>query len=146
MPRARSRRCAITVNPATDTSPMNTSPSTATTSTIVAGLMPALPDWLASETSASAGRFAKMGGGGPCVIWSWSWPGPGGALSRMVTWVGAVTCPGATSANSSLRSAGFSTMPVTSKARPSACQVPPVFRLYSDATWLVSATWPGPLG
>ena len=41
MPSARSRRWAITVNPATDTRPMNTSPSTATTRTIVAGGIPA---------------------------------------------------------------------------------------------------------
>ena len=41
MPSARSRRWAITVNPATATRPMKTSPSTAITSTIVAGGMPA---------------------------------------------------------------------------------------------------------
>jgi hypothetical protein len=51
----------------------------------------------------------------------------------MVTWVGAVTCPGATCANSSQRSVGFSTMPVTSQERPSACQVPPARGLARSA-------------
>ena len=59
MPSARSRRCAITVNPATDTRPMNTSPSTAITRTIVAGLMLAPPDCEARETFASAGSPAN---------------------------------------------------------------------------------------
>ena len=40
MPRARSRRCAMTVNPATATRPMNTRPSTDAASAITAGLMP----------------------------------------------------------------------------------------------------------
>ena len=66
MPSARSRRWAITVKPATDTSPMNTSPRTATASTIVAGLMmPVWPDWPASETFASAGRPANTAAAGP---------------------------------------------------------------------------------
>jgi hypothetical protein len=58
----------------------------------------------------------------------------------MVTWVGAVTWPGTTSANSSSRLAGFCTMPVTRQVRPSACQVPPVPVLNTEATWLVRAT------
>jgi len=64
----------------------------------------------------------------------------------MVTWVGAVTCPGATSANASLRSVGFSTIPVTRQVSRPWCQLSPTLTLYSDATWLVSATWPGPVG
>ena len=40
MPRARSLRWAITEKPATDTRPMKTRPSTATTRTIVAGGIP----------------------------------------------------------------------------------------------------------
>ena len=148
MPRARSRRCAMTVNPATETRPMKTRPSTAMASTIVAGpTTPLLLACEARETVASPGRPVKAGGG--------AWPGPyrccsrlaaAGSFSRIVTWVGAVTWPGTTRANSSLRSVGFSTMPVTCQARPSAGQVPPAFTLYSEATWLVRATWPGPSG
>lgn len=100
MPRARSRRCAITVNPAIATSPMKISPNTASTSTVAAGL--------------------RLGGALRVIGWpriccappgKCSGPRPKNALrfslNRTVTWVGAVTWPGATRANSSRRFAGF---------------------------------------
>jgi hypothetical protein len=120
MPSARSRRCAITVNPATDTRPMKIMPSTVTASTTMAGLMtPELRVCEASSTPAFAGRPLKGCVRPPAAA-------DGGALSRIVTCVGAVTWPGATSANSSLRSVGFSTMPVTRHAVPPSSQVPPM--------------------
>ena len=64
----------------------------------------------------------------------------------MITWLGCVTWPGATSANSSCRLLGFCTIPVTRQVVPTACQVPPTCASYRPATWLVSATWPGPDG
>jgi len=66
MPSARIRRCASTVNPAAESRPMKTSPSTEITSTIVAGLMlPVLPVCEASAALASAGRPRKTVGGVP---------------------------------------------------------------------------------
>ena len=64
----------------------------------------------------------------------------------MITWLGWVTWPGAASANSSVRLLGSCTMPVTRQVVPAACQVPPTCVPYKAATWLVSATWPGPAG
>jgi hypothetical protein len=57
MPRARSLRWAITEKPATDTRPMNTSPSTSTTKTTVAGenllALPVGKDTVAAGTPGS---------------------------------------------------------------------------------------------
>ena len=63
-----------------------------------------------------------------------------GELSSMITWLGWVTWPGATRANSSARLLGSCTMPVTRQVVPAACQVPPTCVPYRLATWLVSAT------
>jgi hypothetical protein len=97
MPRARSRRCAMTVNPATATRPMNTRPSTDAASAITAGLMPE-PPVAGYDTTAADDR--------PRIP-------PRGASSRIDTCVGSGTCPGSTSANSSSRLLGFCTIPVT---------------------------------
>ena len=130
-PSERSRRWASTVKPATATRPMKNSPTTANASAITAGVSP-------------------LGGCG-C-----SGTAPGGKLNvakltgvesnSTVTWVGLVTWPGATSANASSRFCGFSTIPVTRRARPSMCQIPPVPTLNVDASPLVRSTSPGPCG
>ena len=60
--------------------------------------------------------------------------------SSMITWLGCLTWPGATSANSSDRLLGSCTMPVTRQVVPAARQVPPTCAPYRAATWLVSAT------
>ncbi len=64
----------------------------------------------------------------------------------MTTWLGRLTWPGATSANSSARLLGSCTMPVTRQVVPAARQVPPTRVPYRLATWLVRATWPGRAG
>ena len=94
---------------------------------------------------AALGRSGRVGDGPGPGPWFWSC-GTAAGPSRIVTWLGAVTWPGATSANSSSRLLGFCTMPVTCQVWPSACQTPPTLVLKTDATWLVSATWPGPFG
>ena len=66
--------------------------------------------------------------------------------SSMITWLGCRSWPGATSANWSARLLGSTAMPVTRQVVPAACQVPPTCAPYWAATWLVSATWPGPAG
>jgi len=48
--------------------------------------------------------------------------------------VGFFTCPGVTSANSSRRLCGFSTMPTTRRSTPSTRQVVPAERWNADAT------------
>ena len=69
-----------------------------------------------------------------------------GASNNAVTPVGFVTCPGATSANSSRRLWGFSTMPTTWRSTPPTRQVAPTVRWNADATPLVTATWSAPDG
>ena len=68
------------------------------------------------------------------------------ASNSTVTWVGDVTCPGATRANSSSRLCGFCTMPTTRRATPPWRQLVPTPRLKSAATPAVTATCPGPTG
>ena len=138
MPRARSLRWAITEKSATDTSPMNTRPSASTTRTTVAGenllALPVGKDTLAAGTPGSVPL--------PPVSARWAAAEP----SSMTTWLGCVTWPKATSANWSARLLGSCTMPVTRQVVPAACQVPSTWVSYRLATWLVSATWPGPAG
>ena len=134
MPSARSRRWASTVKPATATRAMSSIPTVASASTIVSGL---------------SGLLATA----PCrVTTSWlSEPiavlsAPRGAANSTVTWLGVLTWPGATSANSSSRFCGFSTMPVTRRACPPWCQVSPTVRLKLVATPLGHRHLPGPAG
>ena len=130
MPIERSRRWASTVNPPTPTRAMSSIPSVAAASEMVTGLISLV---LAADVRDTT-------------------PGPSergftpGASNRTVTRVGALTWPGATSANSSSRFCGLVTMPTTRRAEPPARQVPPTARCSSDATPLVRATWPVPLG
>ncbi len=138
MPRARSLRWAITEKPATDTRPMNTRPSTSTTRTVVAGEN--LLALLVGNDTVAAGTPGSVPL--PPLIACCAAAGP----SSMVTCLGCVTWPGAASANSSARLLGSCTMPVTRQAVPAARQVPPTCVPYSVATWLVSATCPGPAG
>ena len=139
MPRARSLRWAITEKPATDTRPMNTRPSTSTTRTSTAGEIP--PDMmLGTVTVAAAGIPGSVALPLPTACRT------AGEPSSMITWLGCRTWPGATSANSSARLLGSCTMPVTRQVVPAARQVPPTCAPYWAATWLVSATWPGPAG
>ena len=100
----RSRRCASTVKPPTETRAMRSIPSTSAAREIVSGLSGF--DW-ATEAGVctSCPDFVELSGT------------PGASKSAM-TWVGAVTCPGATSANSSRRLWGFSTMPTTRRSTP----------------------------
>ena len=133
MPRARSLRWAITEKLATDTRPMKARPSTSTSRTPIAGEIP--PDSaLGVMTVAAAGRPDSVPVPGPIACRT------AGEPSSMVTWLGCVTWPGATSANSSARLLGSCTMPVTRQVVPAACQVPPTCVPYRLATWLVSAT------
>ncbi len=99
MPRARSLRWAITEKPATDTRPMNTRPSTSTTRTSTAGEIP--PDiMLGIATVATAGIPGSVPVPLPTARWT------AGEPSSMITWLGWLTWPGATSANSSARLLG----------------------------------------
>ena len=68
------------------------------------------------------------------------------ASTRTATWSGAPADDGETSANSSLRSRGFSTMPTTVRRRPSSATVAPGRTRRRSATPSVTATWPGPTG
>ena len=77
---------------------------------------------------------------------SWVTGLSGLASKRTVTCVGAVTCPGRTSANSSRRLWGFWTMPTTRRGVPCMFQVSPTARWNAEATPWVTATWSGPLG
>ena len=131
MPSERSRRWASTVKPATATSPMKNSPTTANASAITAGVSPL----------GGCGRSGVVPGGKLNVAKL-----SGVASKSTVTWVGLVTCPGATSANVSSRFCGFSTIPVTRSARPSMRQVPPIPARNADASPLVRSTSPGPCG
>ena len=138
MPRARSLRWAITEKPATDTRPMNARPSTSTTRTPTAGEIP--PDIAVGNVTVAAATPGSVGLPLPIACRA------AGEPTSMITWLGCVTWPGATSANSSARLLGFCTKPVTRQVVPAARQVPPTCAPYWVATWLVSATWPGPAG
>ena len=105
-------------------------PTVARASTIVSGFS-TLPD----DAECGVDTYGPMRDAGtPC------------ASNRTVTWLGAVTWPGTTSANSSSRLCGFATMPVTRQVLPPKCQRPPTVSRKADATPLVTATWPGPAG
>ena len=130
MPSERSRRWASTVKPPTATSAMSSMPTVASPRTMVSGL---------------SGLLAAA----DCRVWTF---GPReealtpGASNRTVTWDGALTWPGTTSANSSSRLCGFCTMPVTWRVVPPWCHTSPILRLKVVATPSVTATWPGPVG
>ena len=136
MPRARSRRWAITEKLATDTRPMNARPSTSTTRMNTACETP-LTCCVGSDTVAAGTPGTVMSPPISCAA-----AGP----SSMIAWLGCRIWPGATSANWSARLLGSCTMPVTRQVVPATCQVPPTCAPYRVATWLVSATWPGPAG
>ncbi len=106
-------------------------PTVARASTIVSGFS-TLPD----DAECGVDTYGPMWtrGARPC------------ASNRTVTWLGAVTWPGTTSANSSSRLCGFCTMPVTRRAVPPLRQRSPTLRWKAAATPLVTATWPGPAG
>ncbi len=128
IPRARSRRCANTVKPPTDTSAMSSMPTVANANTMVWGLIVLfVPLWAGVKTL------------DPMRVGSTP-----GASKRTFTCVGFVNRPGGTSANSSSRLWGFCTMPTT--VLPPWGQVSPTPRLSSDATPGVRAIWFGPLG
>ena len=125
MPRARCLRWAITVNAADATSPMKARPSTETISTIVAG-----------DTMVSVGCGAVT-----VAFLGMTLPAADAAAEsidiprKIRTFCGGdpATWPGGTRANSSSRFDGFSTMPVTIKARPAlapaeagTCQTEPI--------------------
>jgi hypothetical protein len=129
IPMARSRRCASTVNPPTDTSAMRSMPRVASVSTIVSGLS-AFP-WDDEPGVEKLGP--RESAGTP-------------ASKSTVTSVGDLTCPGTTSANSSSRLWGFWTMPTTVRVVPSWSQVSPTLRFRVEASPGVTATWLGPDG
>ncbi|MGO9582634.1 MAG: hypothetical protein ACLP36_07470 [Acidimicrobiales bacterium] len=132
MPMARRRRCASTVKPPTETSAMRSIPSTRAASEMVSGL--------------SGFDWAIEAGVSTCVPALIEPGGTPGASNSATTWVGVFTCPGATSANSSRRLCGFSTMPTTRRSAPPTDQVSPTFRWNAEATPLVTATSPAPTG
>ncbi len=80
------------------------------------------------------------------MLWATAAGGLPDPSNSTMTWVGLRTWPGATSANSSSRLCGFCTMPTTVRAVPSWCHTLPIRRPKSDATPLVTATWPAPVG
>ncbi len=133
MPSERSRRWASTVKPPTETSAMSSMPTVASASTIVVGLSGLLP--AADATLCGVDTFGPMLCGATP-----------GASNSTVAWLGAVTWPGTTRANSSSRLCGFCTMPTTRRDVPADRSVLPMFRCSAEATPLVTATWPGPAG
>ncbi len=119
MPSARCLRCAMTVNAAEATSPMKTRPSTETISTTSAGSN-GLSEGCGYETFALAGMMSP-----PFDTAEDSALTP----RKIRTWAGWASCPGATSANSSFRLDGSSTMPVTVRVPPlpGRCHEEPIF-------------------
>ena len=124
IPRARRRRWAITVKPATANRPTNSSPMVASTSTLIVALAASAGGRI--STCEPCGRVAAAN----CCAVAWI---------RMVTWSGGLACPGATRANLSSRFNGFSTRPTTCQSWPLSCQVPPMCRLKMFATAAVTA-------
>src|SRR5262249_40391204 len=120
---------AITVNPPTATRAMRSIPTTRPATETVSGLTKLA--W--AEPAVETYRSSEDGIDPP-------------ASNSTVTWVGALTWPGATRANSSSRLCGFCTMPTPRRAVPPWCQTLPTLRPNSDATPAVTATWPGPAG
>jgi hypothetical protein len=131
MPSARSRRWAMTWNPATDSRPTKTSPIVASTSTrVVAGSVSSLRRWVDTPSGRGLAMYCACG-----------------TRSRASTRLTAApSCPGATRANGSLRLSGFSTTPTTVHGRPAACQGPPTCRPASCRTRSVTAISPEPCG
>ena len=130
IPSERSRRCASTVKPPTATRVMRSIPTVSAAIEMLSGL-------------------SVLGGTAAEAVWTFGPRECGlapGASNRTLTWVGALTWPGTTRANSSSRLCGFSTMPVTVRVRPPWCQPSPTLRWNADATPPVTATWPGLAG
>ena len=103
----RRRRRAMTVKPATVTSPMKSRPKTSIASTTKAGLKPELPEF-------QRARLTMLEPGGrvkPELVACAS--ARDVASKRTVTWSGERTPPGTTRANSSAQFCGSRTMPVT---------------------------------
>jgi hypothetical protein len=130
MPSARSRRCAITLKPATASRPTNSSPMVASTSTATLAV------------SASSVRIVTPAPSGRAAPANRAWV----ARNSTVTWSVEVIWPGATSAKRSSRFSGFSTRPTTVRCRPPWSQVPPTCRSKIVATLPVTAISFGPRG
>jgi hypothetical protein len=109
---------------------MSSMPSTAAASEIVSGLIT-----LSDATDCGVATVGPMSAGATP-----------GASNSTVTCVGALTWPGVTRANSSSRLCGLATMPVTFLVTPPAVQELSTVRWKSEATPLVTATWPAPAG
>ncbi len=124
MPIERSRRCASTVKPPTATRAISNMPSTSAASEIVSGLS----------------GFDCATVAGVCTLLPIERSATPDASKSAVTCVGSFTSPGATSANSSSRLWGFSTMPTTSRSAPPTRQLSPTERWNAEATPLVTAT------
>ena len=135
MPSERSRRCASTVKPPTATRAMSSMPTVASASTMVLGLSGLLAT--ASCRVTTYGRREPSEAAGLL---------PAGTSNSTVTWLGVLTWPGATRANSSSRLCGFCTMPMTWRICPPWCHMSPTVSLKVAATPWVTATWPGPAG
>ena len=100
MPSARSRRCAMTAKPAAATRPTNRRPMVSSARTTTAAAV------LSNVDAGSDAALSPRSDGTRSTCWPV-------ASKRIVTWVGGLAWPGATSANSSFRSNGFSTSPTT---------------------------------
>ena len=136
MPRARIRRWAITVNPATESSPTNVSPIVASSRTARA---------CCRRCCAALVPVAMMPWTVPAPVGGWkdvtALP-PASKSSDMLD--GVAISPGATRPNASCRSLGFSTMPTTRSGRPFTDQAEPIFRPNVVATVAVTAASCGP--
>ena len=140
MPSWRSRRRAMTAKPAAAMSEANSTNTVATENISSASAGRSLPRvihvWRACDEETPSARLARASGEAPAAPLS----------TRTVTWSGAPAEEGETSANSSLRSEGFSTMPTTVRRFPSMARVPPSSSPRTWATPSVTATWPRPSG
>ena len=123
----------MTANPATASNPTKSNPIVAMTSTRAsAATLPVVP----LDATSIPAPLGNLNESKLCGL----------ALTRIDTLSAGLTWPGATSANWSCRSKGFSTRPTTCNLRLPSCQTPPTCRSKSVATFLVTATWSGPLG
>lgn len=132
MPSARILRCAMTAKPAAATRPTNSSPMVSNTSTTIAAAVLLKELRVPMPVAPPTGRKLST-----CALV---------ASNRIVTCAAEVIWPGATSANSSFRSNGFSTSPTTLRLAPLTANAPPVCTLKVAAASLVSATSPEPRG
>ena len=126
IPIERRRRWARTVNPPTETSATSSIPSTSAASEIVSGLSGLLD--------------AADAGVDTCQLVGNELHGTPAASNSTVTLDGFVTRPGTTSANSSRRLCGFSTIPTTRCSTPPTRQVSPTERWNAETSPLVTAT------